>query len=491
MANAGERIPILIGAAAVQQKIEDPNEAREALDLMQAALEGAADDAGARDLLARASSIRAPRGFWPYPDPCRVLAQRFGADHARTTIAEIGVLQTTLFGGAARDIASGKDDIVLITGGEARYRTRWASKRGIEETNFTQDAAVTANETLRPTKDVLHDLELERGLGMPVNQYSMIENALRASEGVSIEAHRTQVANLYAGLSAIAADNDAAWSRERLSAELIRGSTDNPMLAFPYTKLHTSQWNVDQAAGFILTTPEIAARHGIDESRWIYPHAVVESNLMLALSERREPHRCVGFTKAAERVEQTTGRSVADASYLELYSCFPAAVRLQVREMNLDNGRPVSVTGGMAYAGGPLNNFSFQALAKMSTLLRENRESSGVVTAVSGILTKQGVSMWSCNRPRAPFHYGDVSEATAGESPSVEVVPNATGDGAIVTYTVLYPGGEAVLVCLVHFDNDTRTIVASGDPHLAALATTEELCGRRAKVHAADTFEVI
>ena len=54
----------------------------------------------------RGTSVRAPRGFWPYPDPCRLIAQRFGAADAKTEIAEIGVLQTTLLGEAANDIAS-------------------------------------------------------------------------------------------------------------------------------------------------------------------------------------------------------------------------------------------------------------------------------------------------------------------------------------------------------------------------------------------------
>src|SRR5664279_1039837 len=91
------RTPVLVGVGAVQQRLDDPRAALEPIELMIAALERAAADAGSRALLAQASSVRVPRGFWDYADPGRIIAERFGAATARTQVAEIGVLQTTLF----------------------------------------------------------------------------------------------------------------------------------------------------------------------------------------------------------------------------------------------------------------------------------------------------------------------------------------------------------------------------------------------------------
>ncbi len=488
MSKLPPRTPVLVGAAAVQEKEEDPEIAREPLELMIEALERAADDAGNRDLLGRATSIRAPRGFWSYPDPCRLIAQRFGAA-ADTEVGEIGVLQTTFFGRAARDIAEGRSDVVLLTGAEARHRTRCAKKRGVEESYTAQDSSAGPDHVLRPARDVLHDLELSRGLGMPVTQYSMIENALRAADGISVAAHRDEVAALWASFAAVAADNPDAWNRTAPDAAAIRDGAR--MLAFPYTVLQTSQWNVDQGAGFIMTSVETARAMGIAEERWLFPHAVVDSNLMLALCERDAPQRCVGFRKAAQRIEQHSGIAVATADHLELYSCFPAAVRLQMREMEIAADRPVTVTGGMTFAGGPLNNFAFQALAKMAGILRADAGSSGVVTAVSGILTKQGVSLWSSRAPRAAFLFDDVSEKTALESPSVQVVDEARGDANVVTYTVVYPGDDGVLVALVEMDDGPRTIVATADTDLVRRATTEELCKARVRVDGSDRLAAL
>jgi len=478
VSNLDSRQPILVGAAAIQQREADPRDAREPLELMIAALEAAAGDAGNRDLLRRASSIRAPRGFWSYPDPCRLIAERFGAANARTEVGEIGVLQTTFFGRAARDIADGRADVVLLAGAEARHRKRTAAKLGIEVANTEQDPSIEPDEVLRPARDVLHDLELSRGLAMPVNQYSMIENALRAADGTGVEQHRDELAAFYARFAAVAADYPGAWNRSAPSAATIRGDGSNRMLAFPYTALHTSQWNVDQAAGFVMTSVATARALGIAEDRWVFPHAVVDSNLMLALCERRDPHRCAGFAAAARRIAAHTGTAVGDAEHLELYSCFPSAVRLQMREMGVAADRQVTVTGGMAFAGGPLNHFAFQALARMVAILRGDPGSRGVVTAVSGILTKQGVSMWSSAPPASPFLFADVSDETARESPSVDVVADAAGPGRIVTYTVVYAGDAGVLVALVEIEGGPRTIAVSTDTEFVQRAVSEELCGQ-------------
>ena len=138
-----EATPVLVGAAAVMQREDDPRLAREPISLMADALERAAGDAGSRALLGRADVVRVPRGFWNYADPGRLLAERFGAGSAQTSVAEIGVLQTTLLGAAAQDIAAGRADVVLIAGGEAKHREQRAHKLGVEAPLTQQAGGVT------------------------------------------------------------------------------------------------------------------------------------------------------------------------------------------------------------------------------------------------------------------------------------------------------------------------------------------------------------
>ena len=105
MTTIDPRTPVLVGVGAVTQREEDWEKAAEPLELMARALERAGQDAGQPELLARADSVGVSRGFWDYPDPGRWLADRFGVAGAHTVMAEIGVLQTTLVGHAAREIA--------------------------------------------------------------------------------------------------------------------------------------------------------------------------------------------------------------------------------------------------------------------------------------------------------------------------------------------------------------------------------------------------
>jgi acetyl-CoA C-acetyltransferase len=489
MADAA-RTPVLVGVGSLSQREEDPLRAPEPLELMAAVLELAAQDAGSGALLARADSIRAPRGFWDYPDPCRLLAQRFGATRARSEIAEIGVLQTTLLGRAAADIAAGRADVVLLAGAEARHRAQRARAAG-KEAPLTRQPPCQPDSVLRPHAPVLARQEIQAGLTMPVVQYAMIENALRAAEGASLEAHRRGLAGLQAAFSRVAAGNPGAWSREPVAADRIADPAHNTMLAFPYGKLHTSQWNVDQAAGLILCSLATARELGLPRERWIFPLAVADANHMLPFSERRELARCAGFARAGERAFARAGLDLAAVTQRELYSCFPSAVRVQLRELGIADERPLCVTGGMTFAGGPLNHFVFQALVRMAQVLR-GAPGVGLLTAVSGILIKQGVSLWASEPGAGAFAHDDVSEAAERETTRIAWRDGAGGDAVVATYTVLYEAGRprrCVLLC--DLEDGGRTLVASEDAEQAELGTREELCGRALRIAPGGGFRFV
>ena len=135
------------------------------------------------------------------------------------------------------------------------------------------------------------------------------------------------------------------------------------------------------------------------------------------------------------------------------------AVRTQCREIGLSEDRPHTVTGGMAFAGGPLNNFVLQAQVRMAQVLRQAAGSLGMVNAVSGFLTKQGVSLWSSEPPPRAFEYADVSRETERDVELLEVVEASSANGRVASYTVQYEGGapaRAVLLC--DLDDGRRTL---------------------------------
>ena len=380
MTDLAPNTPVLVGVAALQQRFEGVNDGLEPSAMMIEVLRRAAADAGSEALLTQADRIEVPKGMWHYTDPARLVADALGANAATTVLGEIGILQQSLMNRACASINSGEAQIVLVTGAEAKYRSLKAQIAGVEVQETVQ-AEDVPDVLLEPTAELWSALESSTGLGMPVGYFAIMDSALRYAQGISVGEHRDQMAAMYAEFSQIAAANADAWVREPVAAEFIRNpSAGNKMLAFPYTKLHNSQWNVDQAAGLIFCSVAMATELGIDPQRWVYPLAATESNAMSVVAARKELHRNHGFRLAGQRLLELAGRSTDDIGLMELYSCFPQAVRVQLQELELGQGVPLSVTGAMTFGGGPLNNFVLQSTVKIAQMLRQSEHESGLVS---------------------------------------------------------------------------------------------------------------
>lgn len=475
--------PVLVGVAALQQRIASVNEGLEPSAMMIEVLRRAAADAGSEELLTRADQIEVPKGMWHYTDPARLVAEALGASAATTVLGDIGILQQTLMNRACASISSGEANIVLVTGAEAKYRSLQAQIAGVE-VQETAQADAAPDVWLQPAAELWSALESDAGLGMPVGYYAIMDSALRYAQGISVGEHRDQMAAMYAEFSQIAAANPDAWVREAVSADFIRNpSPGNKMLAFPYTKLHNSQWNVDQAAGLIFCSVAVARELGIDPGQWIYPLAATESNAMSVMAARKELHRNHGFRLAGQRLLELSGRSADEIGLMELYSCFPQAVRVQLQELQLAQGVPRSVTGAMTFGGGPLNNFVLQSTVKVAQMLRESSRQTGLVTSVSGMNTKQACALYG----RAPnpmgWQFDDVTPAVEAATALCELVEHYEGPATIAGYTVLFQGERAwraVAVCDV--PGGKRTVAYSEQSTIVEALQGGEFCGRQVAV---------
>lgn len=478
MAEYSANTPVLVGVAAVQQKVDDYRQALESVALMEQALRDAAIDAGNTELLARADEILVPKSLWGYSDPGRILADALGAQSATTVLAEFGILQQSLLTRACQRIASGEAQVVLVAGGEARYRSQCAGRAGEEAREIIQ-ADVAPDILLRPEDEMWSSVETDSGLGMPVGYYAILDSALRYKQGLSLEQHRDQMAQLYSRLSELAAQNPDAWAEEAVSAAHVREHTpSNRMLAFPYTKLHNSQWNVDQAAGLILCSASVAEELGIERGKWVFPRAATESNFMSVVASRKDLGASPGFRLVGKVLMELAGISFDDIRLCELYSCFPYAIRVQLEEFGLNPQCAVSVTGGMTFGGGPLNNFVFQATVKMAQLLRQNRDEIGLVSNVSGMLTKQACALWSAAPGEKGWAFADVTEQVREASAVCELVAGYRGAGTVAGYTVIYQGMEPWrAVAVFDLPGGERTVAYSEDSRVMTLMLSRECCG--------------
>jgi acetyl-CoA C-acetyltransferase len=476
---------VLVGIGVASQRCDDPTDALEPFRLMVAASAAAGRDAGCPDLLSGLDAIRVPRGFWDYSDPGRLVADALGASSARTVLAQVGILQQTLIDDACRAIAAGVESSSLVVGGDTKYRSLRAKLAGVAAPDTVQ-TDVAPDAYLEPKEPFWIEAESSQGLRMPADFFTVIESALRFARGLGVEEHRDRVAALWARLSEVAADNPHAWRRTPGRAGEIRDATAaNPMIAFPYTKQHNSDWNVDQAGALLLCSVETARAKGVPEEGWVYPLSGTENNHVLPLAARPQLHRSPGAEIAGARALDLAGRAVDDLDFLELYSCFPASVQLFADALGIGVDRTLTVTGGMRFAGGPLNNYVIQATARMAERLREKPGRSGLVTSVSGFFNKQGFGVWGSEPPQRGFQFADVSEEVAAAAAPREVSTEAVGPAVIVGYTVLYAGenpAKGVAVC--DLPDGRRTVARTEDPVVAAAMTREEFCGRSVTIRA-------
>jgi acetyl-CoA C-acetyltransferase len=466
--------PLIAGAGVVQQRVDDPRQAMDALALMRTAIESAAQDAGAPSLLTDASIMLMPQGLWRCADPAPVVAP--WKPGIAVTVAEIGVLQQTLLSRACTLVGSGAADVVIVCGAEAKHRDRRAQIAGVALPPLAGPSSGRDVERLVPAAEIITREEIERGLPVPARQYAMIDTARRRAEGLSPGEHVALLARLQASFSAVAASNPDAWERREVSTDEVVAS---PMLAWPYTKLHCSQWNVDQATALIVCSAHAARSHGIAPDRCVFAHVGVESNLMVPLTQRAAIDRSPAVAAVGDAIRDHTGVAPGDHEHLDLYSCFPAAVRVQLHEMAIDPGRPLTVTGGMTFAGGPLNNYTLQATAKLVHVLREDPTTRGMVTNVSGMLTKFGAATWSATPPPSPFAALDVTAAATAGTATVDVDADYSGPAEVVTYTVAHDRGEPTLgIVVADTPQGTRAVATTTDIAVMASMERDEWCAR-------------
>lgn len=471
-------VPVLVGAGTAMRREEDYAKALEPLDLMIEAVRKAGADCGNPALLADVGRIAVPRGRWRYRNPSGAIAAAIGATHAQTVLSTVGVLQQSLIASACEDIANGTIDSAIIAGADAGYRILRAKISGNRASEREQDD--DPDVLLQPADELRHEAEAAAGLQMPVGLYALAESARRAKSGRSIDEHRAHLARVYARFSEIAAQNPDAWNREAKSAaEIMEAGRHNPMQAFPYTRFHCSTWNVDQAAALLLCSEAKADALGIAKAQRIYPVASAESGHMMPLSARADIAQCIGAQLAAEVLYRHTQIAPDEIDLVELYSCFPIAVECFAEAARIPADRDLTITGGMAFAGGPYNNYFFQATAKAAQLLKAGEGRNALLSCVSGIMTKQAFALWSVDRPDRSFARLDVTDEVAARSEEREVLLDYAGPGTVAGCTVIHGrGGDHQAVLLIDTGEGRRAIVTSEDPAVIASIETEEWVGR-------------
>jgi acetyl-CoA C-acetyltransferase len=483
-------VPVLVGVGQVSNK--DPDRLVHPVDLLEEAARAALADARA-DLRDRIGAVyAAPLSVFSEAQGGPMLAERLGLPAgARHQSRYSGAGPQKNIAHAAREIAEGRLDAALVVGGIADASVRNARHRGVEPpapptSVWSQGSDGVDLERLggweRP-----FSAEGAAGAQMPSSYFAVLASALAAAAGHSAAEHRRWLGELLAPFTQVAASRpELAWFPEARTADAIaEPAPGNRFVAEPFTKLMCSFPTVDLAAAVLVTSVEVADRIGIPKEVRVFPWSAASAHEHGPPSTWPSIHRAEAYSLAAAAACEAAGVRLDEIDAFDLYSCFPAAVEIGMAAFGIAPGdpRPLTLTGGLPYFGGPGASYALHGIA---CAVERCRASGGLaaVGALGGFVDDFAAGIYSPAPPSRPFTYAGADVQLQPEQRSVTVVRSADTEALVVAATVLHDrdGGPVDAPVIVELADGTRVGAPAGDPELAAAVSGTTLVGQVVRV---------
>jgi len=472
--------PVIVGVGQVRHRpeLDGEFEAIEPARMMVEALDRAARDAGQPELAKQADYVGTVSPLaWGYADTPAVLADMLGVGPGlRHEPMPGGNSPVELLQHAVRAIQSDDAHVAVLAGAESVHARQQAAKRRISLDHWSPQPDPPIDHMFRGQPPITSPLELRHGFALPVDIFPLYENAIRAHRKRSIADHQAVLGRLMSRFSTTAAKNPYAWFPEARSAdEYTTVGPSNRWVNFPYPKLMNAIIAVDMAAAIVLMSHAEADRRGIAPERRV---AVLGGATALdpwTPIERRQFYASPGCAAASNAALEQAGLGVEDVDLFDLYSCFPCAVEWAADGLGieLDDPRPLSVTGGLASAGGPGNNYATHAIAATVERIRRAEGSVGFVSGLGMSGSKHAACVLSNDPARIKAASGQAPRVCAPSAELVgpEIVENPQGPASIETYTVAFDRqNQPITSRLIVRLDDGRRSVAYGEARPEAFA---------------------
>ena len=350
----------------------------------------------------------------------------------------------TLIAEAAQALSSGDINMALIAGGEALGNMRAAQRldTGLDwaETHAGEwtDRGVFSGPMIVSAAAVAH------GLMGAMMYYGFIETARRIRAGRSVAAHRDYMARLIAPMSEIAAQNPYAMFPKAFSAGEVSARSDaNRKLVTPFLKNMVAKDRVNQGAAVVMTTVARARELGVAEETWVYlrGHAEAQENLLL---DRSDLSRSLAMDLVIKGALDAANVTAADIDHADIYSCFPCVVDQAATQLSRKD-KPLTLTGGLPFFGGPGNNYTLHGICEVVSACRAAPGSIGLAHGNGGWMSKQAVGIYSTEwavgdvfADKAKIEKIIAAQSSPGQSDS------PSGDAVIESYIVQHKRGEPI-----------------------------------------------
>lgn len=364
------------------------------------------------------------------------IARDLGAKPKRAIYAAVGGQSPQqLANEMAARIHDGEIECALITGSEANKASKAARKHKVDID--WADSDDLAFEDRGMGERLLNRNEIKHGVIAPAYFYALFENAMAARDGQTRTERRKAMSALFAKFAAVAAKHPhAQFDTSTFDADfLATPSKANYPFADPFLKWHIAQDAVNQGGALVMMSEAKAEALGIPADKRVYLLGSGEASDD-HLSDRPMLDGSWAMKVAINRALSQAGKSAEDMAAFDLYSCFPCAVFSSMAELGIDHTtetRPLTVTGGLPFFGGPGNNYSMHGLVSMTEWLRAHPGEAGLVLANGGWMTKEAVGVWSTARPDAFTPVEPYAQPT-----ETVTIASDVSSGTVESYTVTY-----------------------------------------------------
>ena len=165
-------------------------------------------------------------------------------------------------------------------------------------------------------------------------------------------------------------------------------------------------------------------------------------------------------------------------------------MQIAATELGLSQDRSLTVTGGLPFAGGPLNNYVMHAIATMVDVARRHPGDLCLCSANGGYVTKHAIGLYATEPPPGGFRHADVQEEV-DRNPRRQVVDDYTGPATLESYTVMHghDGPETALITALTPDG-RRVLGANRDAATMRSFMEAEPIGRPAEIRPGALVEV-
>jgi len=415
---------------------------------------------------------------WAYDDPVARLGQRLGRPGVPgTTSIVAGTSPQRLLDAAAERMARGEISAALVVGAEAlATQRRYASLGEPLPWSHPSDQPPLSRELLEtwhlPT-------ELAHGVLPAWLTFALLEQARWAARGARTSDREAMVETM-ASLSRVAAVNPDAWFRTaRSSAELRSTERSNRPVATPYTKHMVAFPNVDMAAANLLVTHELADRWGVPEDHRVYLRGWGFARDASHLAARGDLASSPAMRAAQGNALARAGMAVDEIDVFDLYSCFASAVAFARDALGLepDDPRPLTVTGGLPYHGGPGSNYMSHSISHVVSRLRSGEARNAMVTGVGMHMAKHVAAVYSTEPGTAVPAPDDDAQANVlpEEATDPIVVERVTGPVVLKSATVVHgrDGGPDHVVAICGLPDGRRCYARTDDPDVISAVTSD------------------